>query len=216
MLAWFLILPACVYYCVSRLCQNYLFTHNKYSLSVSKNEYLYRSFKFFVRKNVFINETVVNILISKSVFRWMFWSDWGKEAKIERAGLDGSHRQTIVSYDIKWPNGLTLDLVRRRVYWVDAKLNLISSCDYDGAGRRQILRSPDTLHHPFSISVFEDFVYWTDWDKQAIFRANKFNGTNVTPITALHMVNLLLPIICYFLPETNYLSLERLVHETIK
>jgi hypothetical protein len=72
------------------------------------------------------------------VCSWMFWTDWGKEAKIERAGLDGSHRQTIVSYDIKWPNGLTLDLVRRRVYWVDAKLNMISSCEYDGAARRQV------------------------------------------------------------------------------
>lgn len=168
----------------------FVYPHKIFIICLKKS--VYRSSIFVVRKNDFFNETVVNILISKSVCRWMFWSDWGKEAKIERAGLDGSHRQTIVSYDIKWPNGLTLDLVRRRVYWVDAKLNLISSCDYDGAGRRQILRSPDTLHHPFSISVFEDFVYWTDWDKQAIFRANKFNGTNVTPITALHMVNKLI------------------------
>lgn len=122
----------------------------------------------------------------------MFWTDWGNDAKIERAGLDGSHRETIVSYDIKWPNGLTLDLVRRRVYWLDAKLNLISSCDYDGAARRQILRSSSSLRHPFSISVFEDFLYWTDWDTQAIYRANKFNGSNVTPITAVYMVSGLL------------------------
>ena len=125
----------------------------------------------------------------------MYWSDWGKDAKIERAGLDGSHRQTIVSYDIKWPNGLTLDLVRRRIYWVDAKLNLISSCNYDGTGRRAVLRSVEVLHHPFSISVFEDHVYWTDWDKEAIFRANKFNGSNVTPITAEKMVNIMLIIL---------------------
>lgn len=48
----------------------------------------------------------------------MYWTDWGQVPKIERAGMDGSHRQTIVSYDVKWPNGLTLDLVRKRVYWV--------------------------------------------------------------------------------------------------
>ncbi|XP_073999056.1 low-density lipoprotein receptor-like isoform X3 [Rhodnius prolixus] len=119
---------------------------------------------------------------------WMYWSDWGKEGRIERAGLDGSHRQVIVSYDIRWPNGLTLDLVRKRLYWVDAKLNLISSVNYDGSGRRVVLRSTETLHHPFSISVFEDFVYWTDWDKQAIFKANKFDGSNVTAITAIRML----------------------------
>lgn len=49
---------------------------------------------------------------------WMFWTDWGSTPKIERAGMDGTHRQTVVSFDVKWPNGLTLDLVRKRVYWV--------------------------------------------------------------------------------------------------
>lgn len=119
---------------------------------------------------------------------WMFWSDWGKQGRIERAGLDGSHRQVIVSQDIKWPNGITLDLVNQRLIWVDAKLSSISSCNYDGSDRTLILRSADTLHHPFSISVFEDYVYWSDWDTQAIFRANKFKGSNVSAITDSRML----------------------------
>jgi Low-density lipoprotein receptor repeat class B. len=123
-----------------------------------------------------------------AVYRWMFWTDWGTEPKIERAGMDGSHRQTIVSYEVKWPNGLTLDLVKKRVYWVDAKLNVISSCNYDGTERRVILYSPDALQHPFSVTTFEDWVYWTDWDKQAVYRANKFTGKDIAPITATHMV----------------------------
>ena len=24
---------------------------------------------------------------------WMFWTDWGQRAKIERAGMDGNHRE---------------------------------------------------------------------------------------------------------------------------
>lgn len=121
--------------------------------------------------------------------RWMFWTDWGTEPKIERAGMDGSHRQVIVSYEVKWPNGLTLDHVRKRVYWVDAKLNVISSCNYDGSQWRVILYSPDALHHPFSITTFEDWVYWTDWDKQAVYRANKFKWKDISPMTATHMVS---------------------------
>ncbi|XP_053616138.1 very low-density lipoprotein receptor isoform X10 [Plodia interpunctella] len=117
---------------------------------------------------------------------WMYWTDWGQTPKIERAGMDGSHRQTIVAYDVKWPNGLTLDLVRKRVYWVDAKMNTISSCNYDGSARRVILYSTDVLRHPFSITTFEDFVYWTDWDKTAVYRANKFNGKDVEAITSTH------------------------------
>ncbi|XP_026758774.2 very low-density lipoprotein receptor isoform X5 [Galleria mellonella] len=117
---------------------------------------------------------------------WMYWTDWGQTPKIERAGMDGSQRQTIVSYEVKWPNGLTLDLVRKRVYWVDAKLNTISSCNYDGSARRVILYSTDVLRHPFSITTFEDWVYWTDWDKTAVYRANKFNGKDVEAITSTH------------------------------
>ncbi|KAH8382768.1 hypothetical protein KR009_005156 [Drosophila setifemur] len=119
---------------------------------------------------------------------WMYWSDWGASPRIERAGMDGSHRTTIISYDVKWPNGITLDLVRKRIYWVDGKLNVISSANYDGSQRQQVLYSSEYLRHPFSITTFEDYVYWTDWDKQAVFKANKFNGEDIEPVTAVHML----------------------------
>lgn len=119
---------------------------------------------------------------------WVYFSDWGSTPKIEKAGMDGSHRTSVVTFDVKWPNGITLDLVKRRLYWVDAKLNTISSCNYDGSDRQVVLYSSETLRHPFSITVFEDFVYWTDWDKEAVYKANKFTGKNVEPVTALHML----------------------------
>ncbi|XP_017033989.1 very low-density lipoprotein receptor isoform X3 [Drosophila kikkawai] len=119
---------------------------------------------------------------------WMYWSDWGASPRIERAGMDGSHRTTIISYDVKWPNGITLDLVKKRLYWVDGKLNTISSSNYDGSERRQVLYSGEYLRHPFSITTFEDYVYWTDWDKQAVFKANKFTGEDVEAVTAGHML----------------------------
>ena len=50
--------------------------------------------------------------------------------------MDGSHRSAIVTESVRWPNGLTLDLVLDRVYWIDAKLNLIGSADLDGANSR--------------------------------------------------------------------------------
>jgi len=93
--------------------------------------------------------------------------------------------QVIVGDDVKWPNGLTLDLIGKRVYWVDAKLNIIGSCNYDGTGRRTVLYSPESLRHPFSITTFEDYVYWTDWDKETIFKANKFTGKKVEPVTSI-------------------------------
>ena len=79
---------------------------------------------------------MLNLNMILLISRWMFWSDWGDTPKIERAGMDGSHRQTIISDTVRWPNGLTLDLVMERVYWIDAKLNLIGSSDLDGANSR--------------------------------------------------------------------------------
>ena len=57
---------------------------------------------------------------------------------------------------------------------MDAKLDVIESCDRDGKNRVQLtkLYAP----HPFAISVFEDFVYWTDWMTMAIHRAHRLTG----------------------------------------
>lgn len=68
-------------------------------------------------------------------------------------------------------------------------MNTISSVNYDGTGRVVVLYSSDTLRHPFSITVFEDYVYWTDWDKEAVYKANKFTGQNVKPVTSVLTVS---------------------------
>ena len=36
---------------------------------------------------------------TNSIVRWMFWSDWGRAPKIERAGMDGSHRSIVCNLE---------------------------------------------------------------------------------------------------------------------
>ena len=119
----------------------------------------------------------------------MFWSDWGTVPKIERSGMDGSYRQVILKDKVRWPNGLTVDLALDKLYWVDAKLNTIGSSNLDGSGARTVLFSTQHLRHPFSISVFSDLMYWTEWDTHAIYQANKFTGANITAITTTDSVS---------------------------
>lgn len=52
------------------------------------------------------------IFFSSSSF--LFWTDWGNIAKIERSHLDGSERKVLINTDLGWPNGLTLDYDTRR------------------------------------------------------------------------------------------------------
>ena len=41
----------------------------------------------------------------------------------------------------------------------------------------QVLLSRD-LPHPFGLTVFEQYVYWTDWDTGNIERAHKVDGSS--------------------------------------
>ena len=65
---------------------------------------------------------------------YLYWSDWGSPSKIERLQLDDSlslvvTRRQIVSSQLLWPNGLTVDCKKERLYWADAKLKKIEVSD---------------------------------------------------------------------------------------
>ena len=76
----------------------------------------------YIKPNAYVLWTVIGW-----PFRYMYWTDWGEEARIERGGMDGSPptRSAIVTTDIQWPNGLTIDHPAGRLYWTDAKLGYI-------------------------------------------------------------------------------------------
>lgn len=61
----------------------------------------------------------------------MYWTDWGKTAKIERASMDGTNRKTIITGELVWPNGLVIDEERKILYWADAKLDKIETSDLE-------------------------------------------------------------------------------------
>jgi low density lipoprotein receptor-related protein 5/6 len=93
----------------------------------------------------------------------LFWTDWGEDAKIERAGMNGDPetRQVIVDQNIFWPNGLTIDYETNKIYWLDAKLHFIDVMDFDGKNRRTIMK--DGLDYGFALTIFNTKLYWTDW-----------------------------------------------------
>lgn len=71
----------------------------------------------------------------------MFWTDWGRNPRIEKASMDGQLRSVIVSNKLYWPNGLTIDYPNNLLYFADAYLDFIDYCDYDGNNRKQVIAS---------------------------------------------------------------------------
>ncbi|KAG7329468.1 hypothetical protein KOW79_007642 [Hemibagrus wyckioides] len=108
--------------------------------------------------------------------RYMYWTDWGEEPRIERSGMDGSSRKVIIEEDIYWPNGLTIDLDEQKLYWADAKLSFIHRANLDGTARETVVEG--TLTHPFALTLFDETLYWTDWQTRSIHACNKHTGNN--------------------------------------
>ncbi|XP_030747153.1 prolow-density lipoprotein receptor-related protein 1 [Sitophilus oryzae] len=118
---------------------------------------------------------------------YLFWTDWDSSSpRIERCSLAGLDRTVIVFmnqfYKAGWPNGLTLDYSMRRVYWADARSDSIHTCNYDGKDHRLVISNQEFLSHPFAISLYENYVYWTDWRTNSVVRANKWTGGDVMVI----------------------------------
>lgn len=44
--------------------------------------------------------------------------------------------------------------------------------------RKIVLNGGTQAPHPFGIAVFENHVFFTDWTKMGVVRANRFNGSN--------------------------------------
>ena len=114
----------------------------------------------------------------------MYWTDWGSNPKIEKAAMDGSSRQSIVTGNLSWPNGLTIDQGSNLLYWTDAKLDKIEVSDLNGGNRRVILSSAADVH-PFGLTVYQGMLYWTDWNTKSITQLNLSNGNQEMIITGL-------------------------------
>ncbi|CDQ90704.1 unnamed protein product [Oncorhynchus mykiss] len=114
----------------------------------------------------------------------LYWADRGTAARIEYSWLDGQHRNVLVPDGLGFPTGLSIDYANGdRVYWSDAKESRIESVLPSGEDRRTALYID--VRYPFSVSVFEDHIYWSTQEKGEVFRQDKFGrGTKTKLLTA--------------------------------
>ncbi|XP_053319737.1 CD320 antigen [Spea bombifrons] len=116
---------------------------------------------------------------------YIFWSDMGDEPKIEKAAINGVDRIPLVTAHIRRPVALTLDLKHSSVYWVDSELNTISKIAMDGQDRKVVLYSTDFLAKPSGIALFQDKIYWSDLEHDAVYSMPKHQQANATKVTSV-------------------------------
>ncbi|MGH0144914.1 UNVERIFIED_CONTAM: hypothetical protein FKN15_019347 [Acipenser sinensis] len=110
--------------------------------------------------------------------RFMYWTEWGGKPRIVRAHMDGANSITLVD-KVGRANGLTIDYTDQRLYWTDLDTCMIESSSMLGLQREVIA---DDLPHPFGLTQYRDYIYWTDWNLRSIERADKTSGQNRTVI----------------------------------
>uniref|UniRef100_A0A1B0DIT9 Sortilin n=2 Tax=Phlebotomus papatasi TaxID=29031 RepID=A0A1B0DIT9_PHLPP len=109
---------------------------------------------------------------------YIFWTDWSSsKPSLSRSNLDGTDiRMLFTKPQVVWPNGVTIDYIAERVYWVDASKDYIASCDLHGRGFQKILEQDPRVAHPFAVAVYKDLMYWDDWKMDSVFSADKDKG----------------------------------------
>ncbi|WAR02016.1 LRP6-like protein [Mya arenaria] len=129
--------------------------------------------------NIYWADSETNRIQVARLNGYMYWSDWAQPPKLERAWLDGSHREVIIS-DVGRVAGLTIDYAQKRLYWADFDKRTIESSEMDGSNRTTLPVSD--INKPMALTQYQDFLYWTDWELQTIEKANKTSGQNKTVV----------------------------------
>ena len=124
-----------------------------------------------------------------SVHRWMYWTDHGSPAKIERASMDGTSRMVLHSTTLRTPTAITLDYQTQTLYWLDYSLDRLESSRTDGSGR--ILLTTNSIRSPFDVTFYGGYLYWTDHSYYRLLSTPVRNPSDVTFLTPRRCCNAL-------------------------
>ena len=109
----------------------------------------------------------------------IYWTDAGTE-KIQRANLDGSNVQDLVTTGLTTPAGIALDVAGGKMYWTDLGTAKIQRANLDGSNVQDLVTRTQGLGLPGSVAldVAGGKMYWTDFGTEKIQRAN-LDGSNI-------------------------------------
>ncbi|XP_077129136.1 low-density lipoprotein receptor-related protein 1B isoform X2 [Ranitomeya variabilis] len=108
--------------------------------------------------------------------RYLYWIDCCEYPHVGRVGMDGSNQSVVIETMISRPTAMTIDYVNRRIYWADE--NHIEFSDMDGFHRHKVPNQE--IQGVIALTLFEDYIYWTDGKTKSLSRAHKTSGADKT------------------------------------
>ena len=107
----------------------------------------------------------------------MYWADAGTD-KIQRANLDGSNVQDLVTSGLDIPHAIALDVGAGKMYWTDIGTDKIQRANLDGSNVQDLVTHVLKGAVDIALDVAGGKMYWTDWITEKIQRAN-LDGSNI-------------------------------------
>ena len=108
---------------------------------------------------------------------WMYWTDAGTD-KIQRANLDGSRIENLVTTGLVEPAALALDVTGGKMYWTDGRTDKIQRANLDGSQVEDLVTTGLGFPGGLTLDVSGGKMYWTDAGLSRIMRAD-LDGSRV-------------------------------------
>ena len=107
----------------------------------------------------------------------MYWTDAAKD-KIQRANLDGSGIEDLVTLGLGFPDGIALDTVAAKMYWTVRDKAKIQRANLDGSGVEDLVTSVSGSLSGIALDLGVAKMYWMEYGPAKIRRAN-LDGSGV-------------------------------------
>nr|XP_057914097.1 pro-epidermal growth factor [Doryrhamphus excisus] len=126
-------------------------------------------------------------IVTDPTKRFLFWLSGGMTPSIQRSDVTGQRKTTLIeiSQQLK---ALSIDHRDKRLFWVQFGLqgeSAIASSDYSGKALH-IIDQP-LQFESLGISLFHQYIYYSDAAAQAIKKVNKYTGGEPVEVNIKHM-----------------------------
>ncbi|XP_072125175.1 nidogen-2 isoform X11 [Mobula birostris] len=111
--------------------------------------------------------------------KMVYWTDVAGRT-INRVSLEpGAEPEIIINTGLTSPEGLTIDYIRRNLFWTDSGLDKIETAAIDGSKRRVLVDTDLVNPRAIVVDSHSGNLYWTDWNREAPkIETSHLDGTN--------------------------------------